>query len=408
MSKQSLCQQSHRTSPSPSNSSYSSYLKPEISKPSEYPLIFPPWLVQRNDFQDIYREFESLEKLDLIPIFQKDSRLRKESENDAIDIFIENCFFFGNIFNPASLIRKFVVEIYEPGENLYNETDKKVHIILSGEVLLDGELRLARLNSIGELQITEGKNINALATQRTSVLSISEEDYRTLFMHCRIKQNRQIVPILQKVSFFEDVKQLRIEKIGAVGISMQFEKNEEIYHIGSKACYFYLVLEGRVEVSSEIKLKSINDLPIGFKNREKLVVERQYFHPVATIGENDWFAIPDAANNTKRRTTARTSKRTVLFAVKWADVLEIVNDQERKSIMNKVHAVFDGFSLKNMLANKIAGHKKHISALMQAGGVNFTPYGRDTFRGTTQRKRMLLQKLSFKNDEYANENLVSK
>lgn len=405
MSKQLTCE-SLRSSPSPSK--YSSYLKRKKNKVLDYPVVYPSWLMQRNDFQEIFREYEDLESLDLPRVFQKESKERKPAENDAIHMFTESCFFFRNVFAPFGLLRKFFVSSFALGDDLYAPEDKKVHIILSGEVLLDNEIRIGRYNIIGESQITEYKNLSAVALEKVNVLSIFETDYRTLFMHCRIKQNRQIIPILCKILLFSEVKQLRIEKIASIAIPLQYAKNSKIFEIGDKSHYLFIILSGTVELSSEIKIKSMNDLPIGLKKREKLITEKRYFQPVLTLSENEFFGISDISSGSLRKTTAKTLSDTILFAVKWAELLEIVTVSEKQSIFSKISERFTHESLTNSLISKKSEQRRHISALLQASEVKRIPYGREVFDDITQRKRLHLQKLLRKQDEYANENLVSK
>ena len=254
--------------------------------------------------------------MDLTLIFHKDPSTRKDTENDAVDIFIKSTEFFDNIFNPKFLIRNFTEEIYATGDNLYDFTNKKVHIIVKGQVLLDSELRIGPYNAIGEFQMIEHKNLDIIASEKVNVISINEEGYRTLFLHSRLKQSKKISPMLSKISFFEDIKQMRLEKISTIAIPIQYDQNQEVYHLGDTSKYFFLVFSGKVELSYEVKLESTYNLPIGFKKREKLVIEKNYFQPIVTVSENEVFGLYEASNFNARKVSVKTIVSTTLYAIK--------------------------------------------------------------------------------------------
>jgi CRP-like cAMP-binding protein len=408
MSKISLNSIPHRYTPSPSRLSYLATSRIQNAKSPEYPPIYPSWLVQRNDFQEIFKEYDSLEKIDLVPIFQKESSQRKDSEVDAIDLFIQSSFFFGNIFNARSLLRKFFCESYNDGESLFNPEAKTVNIILKGTVLLDNQLIITKYNAVGEFQIIENRNIPAIAHGPVNAILITEDLYRTLFMHNRIKQLKQATQVLKSLPIFEEVRVLRLEKIAMSAISLQYEKDEVVYSIGNEADYFFIVLSGKVELSSQIKLRSVNDLPIGFKKREKLIVEQNFYTPIISVSANEHFGLSDAVVQSKRKTIAKTSQPSVVFAFKWSEVLEILTEQERELVKEKISEKFNNKSLSSMLRSKLTSHRRHITALMEASDVKKLPSGRETFEEFSKRKRAYAKVLTNKEDQLLKENLVSK
>jgi CRP-like cAMP-binding protein len=396
-----------RFTPSPSKSSYSSNPRNYGSKSREYPPIYPSWLLQRPDFQEIFDEYESIEKIELISIFQKDHSIRKDFENHAIDLFIQSTHFFNDIINAKSLLKKFQPEFYEEGENLYESNQKKVFIILKGELILDNEVKLGRNNPVGEFQITENKNLDIIACRKSSVLSISEADYKTLFMHVRLRQLKQYIPMLSQFSCFSHIKPIRIEKIASTCMVIQYDKDQEVYSMGDASNYMYLVIQGKIELSSEVKITSTNNLPIGFKKREKLIIEKQYFHPVASIEENENCGIIECAHGTVRKTSAKTTKPTTLLALKWSEVLDIITETEKNKIISLL-ARFNSKTLEKAVKSKIIKNKMHISALMQASQIKNTPSGRDMFEEYSRRKREYSKVLYDKHNYYVNENLISK
>ena len=408
MSRLSLNNYPNRYTPSPSKSTCSSYSKQKSIITNDQGQIYPQWLLQRNDFQEIFQEYESIDKLDLFPIFQKDHINRKDTEIHAIDLFIHSSLFFSNIFNARSLIRNFYSQVFNKGESLYSPLHKQVHIILKGRVLFDKEIKLNQYNAVGELQINENKDFEAIACEKVSVISVDEENYKILFMHMRLKQLKEFVFVVKNIPYFNEVKQMRVEKIVSTAILLQYDRNEYIYYNGDNANYFFVIIKGMVELSSQIKLKSMNNLPIGFKKREKLIIEENYYQPVISISENQVFGLLEAVSSFPRKTTAKTTTSTILLGLKWPDILEIITEAEKSSVLSKLNENFNGKSLTKMLRTKLVKHKKHISALMQASDIKNTPYGRDAFHDVSKRKKVYAKNLFEKHNEYVAENLVSK
>ena len=193
---------------------------------------------------------------------------------------------------------------------------KQVHIILKGRVLFDKEIKLNQYNAVGELQINENKDFEAIACEKVSVISVDEENYKILFMHMRLKQLKEFVFVVKNIPYFNEVKQMRVEKIVSTAILLQYDRNEYIYYNGDNANYFFVIIKGMVELSSQIKLKSMNNLPIGFKKREKLIIEENYYQPVISISENQVFGLLEAVSSFPRKTTAKTTTSTILLGLK--------------------------------------------------------------------------------------------
>ena len=152
--------------------------------------------------------------------------------------------------------------------------------------------------------------------EKVSVISVDEENYKILFMHMRLKQLKEFVFVVKNIPYFNEVNQMRVEKIVSTAILLQYDRNEYIYYNGDNANYFFVIIKGMVELSSQIKLKSMNNLPIGFKKREKLIIEENYYQPVISISENQVFGLLEAVSSFPRKTTAKTTTSTILLGLK--------------------------------------------------------------------------------------------
>ena len=369
-------------------------------------MIYPSWLIERNDFQEIFEQYEKFDKLDLPQIFQKPLNSRSDPEWQAIYKFINSCHFFSNIYNSKILIRNFELKSYDEGDDL-NGNERSVQLIVKGKVLVDDEILVDKYNALGEFSILENKHQSLKAVTRVKTISLDQEDYKTLFLHSRLRQLKQLYPILEKIHYFSEIKPIRLEKIAFCSIPFQIEKNQEIYKIGDPSNYFYVLLSGRVILSSRIKLQSSNDLPIGMNRKEKLVIEESFYTKLTNIKENGAFGLCEVIKSEKRNTIATTSEDCLIAAVRYQEFLEIVTIQEKETFHEKITEIFNNKSLGNMIRSKINHHKKHISALMQACEIKPGHKGREMFE-IPKRKRAYARLLYEKQDTYLKENLVSK
>jgi CRP-like cAMP-binding protein len=395
-----------RSTPSPTKLSLQSFSRQSTLKNPEYSLIYPSWLIERNDFQEIFEQYENFDRLDLSQVFRKPLNERKDPEWQAIYKFIHSCYFFSNIFNSKVLIRNFELQTFEEGDDL-STGERFVRIILKGKVQIDEELVVDKFNALGEFAIFENKEQKLTALTKVSLIAVNQEDYKTLFLHPRLKQLKQLFPVLEKIPYFSEIKSIRLEKIASCSIPYQIEKNEEIFKLGDPASYFFVLLSGRVILSSRVKLQSSNDLPIGMNKKEKLVIEENFYSKLTTIKEHQAFGLWEAVKREKRSTVATTSEESIVAAIRFEEFLEIITIQEKEGFYEKITEIFNNKSLGNMIRSKIKHHKKHISALMQASEIKPGHKGRETFE-IPKRKRAYARVLYEKQDTYLKENLVSK
>lgn len=397
--------QTKRSTPSPTKLSLQ-FSRHSTLKSPEYSLIYPTWLIERNDFQEIFEQYENTDKLDIVQLFQKPVNERKDPELQVISKFLQSCYFFSNIFNAKVLIRAFTQKNFSEGEDL-NQFSSQVHIILKGKVLLDNEISVDKLNTLGEFSILEHKPQPLLCQSPVSTISVSEEDYKTLFLHSRLRQLKQVVPILESLPLFSPIKPIRLEKIACISIPLQFTKNEEIFKLGQKSTFFYILISGKVVLSSQVKIESCNDLPIGMNKREKLVIEEKFYTELTTVKKGQQFGLNDVVKGEVRNTVATCAKNCIVFAVKLQELLEIVTIQEKDEFLDKVSDEFNCKKVGNMIKSKITNHKRYIKALMQASEIKPGPAGRETFE-IPRRKRAYARLLFDKQDSYLKQNLVSK
>lgn len=396
---------SKRSTPSPTKLSLQLSRQCNLQSP-EYSLIYPTWLIERNDFQEIFDLYSNSFKLDQFQLFLKPANERTDPEWQAIYQLIQSCYFFSNIFNPKTLIRAFIPKNFLEGEDL-NQLACCVQIILKGKILIDSEILVGKPNTLGEFSILEHKSQSLICQTPVSTISVSEEDYKTLFLHSRLRQLKQIVPILESIPCFTVIKPIRLEKISCISIPLQFSKDEEIFTIGQLATYFFILISGKVVISSQIKLHSTNNLPIGMNKKEKLVVEEEFNTKLTTIKKKQQFGLNEVAKGERRNTIATCVKPCIVFAIKLDELLEIVTIQEKDEFIGKVRDEFNSKSLGNMIRMKLSDHKKYVQALMQASEVKKGHCGRETFE-ISRRKRNYARLLFDKQDGYLKKNLVSK
>lgn len=394
-----------RSTPSPTKLSLQ-FSRQSTLKSPEYSLIYPTWLIERNDFQEIFEQYENIDKLDIVQLFQKPLNERKDPELQVIYKFLQSCYFFSNIFNAKVLIRPFTQKNFDEGENL-SQSNSRVHIILKGKVLIDHEITVDKPNTLGEFSILEHKSQSLSCLSPVSTISVSEEDYKTLFLHSRLRQLKQIVPLLESIPCFSSIKPIRLEKIACISIPLQFSKNEEIFNLGQNSTFFYILISGKVVLSSQVMIESCNDLPIGMNKREKLVIEEKFYTELTTIKKGQQFGLAEVVRAEKRNTVATCVKPCVVYAVKLQELLEIVTIQEKDEFLEKVTDEFNCKKMGNMIKNKITNHKRYIKALMQASEIKPGPTGRETFE-IPRRKRAYARLLFDKQDSYLKQNLVSK
>jgi CRP-like cAMP-binding protein len=359
---------------------------------SDFPSLYPSWLVSRKDFQDLRLQYERLDRIDVFAACQKSYLLRSDFEKKAVIKMLKACAFFGSMkeHQLGEIADRMVSKEFETGMLLMKKNERAdcMYLLLHGRVgiYLD-ENGLAKDeviegNVIGEAAV-QGKN-HRTATVKAIVpvkaLRLTYEDYDLVVYRLKLQDFYDVATFLRSIEYFSMWNISKLYRLASVIIVKHFKAGQHIYNIGEMAHDLYIVREGVVSLRVEVKVEKSNRWPTKAHEWTRVQMTHKYEKSLKNCEVGMFFGEHDLITRTCHNTNAICASESCLLFI-------IIEDFFREIFSDKDCKALDEISLMRPntrhLREELEREKRliHVSseAMLNAFDINNLPIGRGLF-----------------------------
>lgn len=160
--------------------------------------LFPEWLLDRKDFQDTIKSYDTIKDLDICGVAVKNNDMRTAVEKNALEKYCKKFWFFNGMGKSTRLhiCDRLRAEHYESFQDIIKpgRLAEKLFFIVKGSVNIltdESRLMLGRFNTFGEKELISSKEYKYTVMTNDSdvwVLVMYKHDYDILAFKPRLKE----------------------------------------------------------------------------------------------------------------------------------------------------------------------------------------------------------------------------
>ena len=174
----------------------------------------------------------------------------------------------------------------------------KVYFIISGTIQINNEININQYNIIGENLL---KSINGFkCLDDITTVSLEFNEYNKLFLSMSLQKYENLKEEVSAIKYFSTLRMNRIAELCENIIIIYYIADQKIFDIGDKSNFFYILIDGTVEISSLVTLKTFNKIPTGKNLKQTLILEHNYTQVVSIVNKNGIFGHKECIDNYER------------------------------------------------------------------------------------------------------------
>jgi len=343
--------------------------------------LFPPWLLNRKDFQDLSALYSDLGSVDVWEVCTRPDFLRNRLERKAVMAWLLDSPFLAGIREyQLSEVCKRLQAVQFPAGAVVMEKGAAadcMYVLVEGEVGLSvGNTRLIERiypkNVIGELgmQSKTARSATIVAITPVKTLKLTSEDYDLTVSKLKSQQSKELSLFLRSTSFFSLWEKGKIERLSAFLMLKTYKKGQLIYKPGEFPQAMFIVRSGLVQITALTTLKRENQWPKCPKSKEISRVVKVYKRTLRLCREGDVFGEGELLDSVERTCSAVCTEPCLLYLLAKDSVEDIFTERERlrlkgqndfrpetREIRSQLEAEhFQSFNFRNALLDGIAAN----------------------------------------------------
>ena len=204
--------------------------------------MIPPWLLDRSDFVDTCREFDSIPHMRVVDIISKDSQTRSDVEKIALAKWFNKQYFIRGLSDRLKrrIGDKLAVACIPRGESLAKgEEVGRISILVSG-LVRRGDTVIGPPNILDDVDLSLNQNRQEEIVPITDVecLQMKKEDYKEYLYAGRREKIRNLCDVLSAMDRISLWPNAKVQTMAMNSHLFQYNKGEVIYEFGSAADSF--------------------------------------------------------------------------------------------------------------------------------------------------------------------------
>lgn len=343
--------------------------------------LFPPWLLNRKDFQDLSALYSDLGSVDVWEVCSRPNFLRNRLERKAVAGWLSDSPFLAGIREsqlcevserlqavqfPAGAV---IMEKGAVADCMYVLVEGEVGISVENTRLIE---RIYPKNVIGELgmQSKTARSATIIAISLVKALKLTVEDYDSTVFKLKLQQSRELSLFLRSTSFFSLWEKGKIERLSALLMLKTYKQGQAIYKPGEFPQAMFIVRSGAVQITALTTLKSQNQWPKSPKSKEVSRVVKVYKRTLRLCRQGDVFGEGEVLEGVQRTCSAVCTESCLLYLLARDSLHDIFTEKERLRLKDQNHfrpesreirsqleaEHFQSFSFRNALLDGLAAN----------------------------------------------------
>lgn len=261
--------------------------------------VFPAWLTQREDFQDVFPRFSKRKvgggpDIPLMAL-KKSPEDRSDEDKARLAQWIADSPI-GTVSNTGAdglakcraLAKVIFHRELEPSEVLFYQGDvgDAFYMIYKGRVtVMSNGIRLAELGegaSFGEKALVreEPRNATIQAVEKTGLIALRKKDYKETLTTYQEAQTNAFIDFLHRSStLFRSWSRTKLRQLASCLVFKRMRAQEYVVRQGSPVDSLYFLYRGECLVQKEFTHRVLNRWPSGVRDWETKV--KEYIRPLA-------------------------------------------------------------------------------------------------------------------------------
>ena len=365
-----------------------------------FPTLYPQWLVNRKDFQDLRQQYERLDRIDVFSVCEKMYLQRSDFEKKAVTKLLKNCAFFSSMKDHQLLevsdrmhsvrfaLGDSLMTKGERADCLYMLVKGVVGIYVDDEDVLKSEVRDG--NVVGETAVQTRNQRTATVKAQTPVeaLRLTYEDYDHVIFRLKLQDFYEVANFLKSIDYFSTWNVSKLYRLASVIIVKHYKRGQRIYSTGEKAQDLYIVREGVVSLKIEVNLEKRNRWPIKAHEWTQVQTTHRYEKSLRDCSCGMFFGEHDLITRVPHTTNAICASESCLLFIIISDFFrEVFSDKDCKCLYEINLLRPDTGHLRDELEREKRLIKVSSDAMLNAFNMNNLPLGRGLFLTQTDLKK---------------------
>lgn len=304
--------------------------------------IFPDWLRERKDFQEMLFHYDHLESVNLTSLFFTPENQRDPIEQDIAVRWLKLVPFFKNMssrlligilktVNPQSISpHTIIMEEDSEGDNMYILLKGSVGIYIQNQKIAV----IGPRNIIGEKSFLTGNKRSATAKtiDQVYVLEIRFSEYETALNNEKLREIEGIVVFLKTVPYFDNWSLVRLKQFASQFYILHYECNQIIYTFNDAPVNMFILKDGLIlrQVKKEISFSYC--WPKTAKSWEKVTTKKVVLRPIRQIKPKGFFGVRELLNDELRQTQITTIESSVVYMIPANAVFKYLDENEKRTL----------------------------------------------------------------------------
>ena len=353
--------------------------------------VYPDWLSNRKDFQDLRNQYEHLDTIDIYSACLRPALSRSDCERKAIMRFMKSCPYFSNMKDDqlADISDRMKSVQFQQGETLMKRGEKAdcLYMIVKGKVgiYLDSDVakdEVCEHNVIGESAV-QTKNTRTATVKAHCVvetLKLTYEDYDHIVFRLKLQDFYQVASFLQTIDYFSSWNISKLYRLASVIIAKQYRRGQRVYSIGEEMHDLYIVKEGQVSLTVQLNLERSNRWPTKVNEWAEVQTTHRYEKSLKVCTSGMFFGEHDLIARIPHSTNAIcTSDSCLLYVVIEDFFREIFSDKDCKLLVEINAQRPNSGYLRGLLEQEKRMIRLNSEAMLDAFNMNHIPHGRNVF-----------------------------
>ena len=281
-------------------------------------------------------------------ILNKEQQLRDYNDIKLIGSFISNIKFFESIKENKSIFKEccmyLTYEYFDANQYIFKEGEigNKFYILIQGQagvIIKEKDKETESITfkevfvyndggSFGELALIDKKPRAASILTKTEchIAVLDKINYSRLLSSIMKKRRNELVDFLQKQAIFQQWTKGSLLKLSYCFEEKSYQKGKIIFAEGQKIEYVYLIKEGEMIISRNLKINLIeSDDPL---TRKTLFLKKQYKQNanICILGIGELIGVYDINNGFYSGTCKCLGNEAILLAISANDFKKRINN----------------------------------------------------------------------------------
>lgn len=305
--------------------------------------LFPSWLLNRKDFQDLSAQYSDLSNINIWEVCRRPSQQRNRLERKAIIAWLYDSPFLAGIreYQLAEVCEQLQSVYFEAGAVIMEKDAQAdcMYVLVEGEVgIMVGSAQLIERiypkNVIGELGIQSktARSATIIAITPVKALKLVSEEYESTVFKLKQQQSKELSLFLRSTSFFSIWDKGKIERLSTFLMIKSYRKGQQIYKPGEFPQAMFIIRSGVVEITALTTLQRANQWPKSSDSKEISRVVKVYKRRLRRCKQGDVFGEGELLDGVNRTCSAVCVEPCLLYLLAKHSVEDIFTERERARI----------------------------------------------------------------------------